>query len=295
MSSHVIAMLYGIIGSVLFNISKGMQRQGIGAFRELLAARREKRRPRCDRGFSTLIAVYVIGIILNNSLSFFAVLANRYAPSSYFTSMFGIGIIALIPYSAHFLHEPIHPVQYFGAVVLALGTLVLGYDGILRQEFNMANIDITAVWVFIAITLVITAILMRYAWHTRDPFIMGVVFGLFTGFSASLDPVLKGIGQNFGGGEGFLPIHPTGWIMFLVSFIFSTVSFLACQWIFARGIRASVLIPSQNCTYIVYPLFIQVVALPGFTLDKTTALGLLVTMLGIIMMQTMIIPEEQAS
>jgi len=281
-------MIYGIVGSVLFNVSKGMQRQSIDALSSIFSKRGkqpgEGRRPRSAKN----IILYATGFVLNNSLGFFAILANRYAPTSYFTSMFGLGIIALMLYSGIILKEPIHPLQYAGAVVLALGTLILGYDGIVREKMTMAGISLPAAGIVISASLLIGFFLLLYARRTRSLLVLGVIYGLLIGFAASLDPVLKGIGQNLGGGERYLPKLSLGWFIFLSSFLFATLSFAASQWIFSRGVRASVLIPSQNFAYIIYPIFIQAVSLPGFKLTGLTISGLFITILGIIIMQTMI-------
>jgi len=288
MSNSAIAMIYGIVGSVLFNVSKGMQRQSIDALSSIFSKRGkqvgEGRRPRSAKN----IILYTTGFVLNNSLGFFAILANRYAPTSYFTSMFGLGIIALMLYSGIILKEPIHPLQYAGAVVLALGTLILGYDGIVREKMTMAGISLPAAGIVISASLLIGFFLLLYARRTRSLLVLGVIYGLLIGIAASLDPVLKGIGQNLGGGERYLPKLSLGWFIFLSSFLFATLSFAASQWIFSRGVRASVLIPSQNFAYIIYPIFIQAVSLPGFKLTGLTISGLFITILGIIIMQTMI-------
>jgi drug/metabolite transporter (DMT)-like permease len=281
-------MILGIIGSVLFNVSKGMQRQSIDALSFFFPKRRKHPGAEGRPVSAKYVALYVTGFVLNNSLGFFAILANRFAPSSYFTSMFGVGIIALMLYSGIVLKEPIHPFQYAGAAVLAAGTLILGYDGIVRENLTMAGIDLPVALIVIVASLLIAFLLLLYAHRTHSLLVLGVVYGLVIGFAASLDPVLKGIGQNLGGGERYLPRLSLGWLIFLASFLFATISFGASQWIFSRGVRASVLVPSQNFAYILYPIFIQSVALPGFHLTGLTLSGLSVTVLGILLMQAMI-------
>ena len=291
MSNSAIALAYGIIGSVLFNVSKGMQRQSIDAlsffFPKNANGQREAQPPRSAKK----MALYATGFVLNNSLGFFAILANRHAPSSYYTSMFGVGIIALMLYSGFVLKEPIHPLQYAGAVVLTLGTLLLGYDGIVRENVNMGQINLPAAGIVIAASFLVGFALLLYAHRAGSLLVVGVIYGLLIGFTASLDPVLKGIGQNLGGGGRYLPKLSLGWFIFFSSFLFTTLSFVASQWIFSRGVRASVLVPSQNFAYIVFPIFIQAVSLPGFHLTGWTISGLLIIVLGIVIMQTMILRQ----
>ncbi|MBN2199849.1 MAG: hypothetical protein JW747_08390 [Candidatus Aminicenantes bacterium] len=285
MSGHVAAMAYGVLGTVLYHVSKGMQRQGIEAVSWIFFTRKKAGAAVRPRPSSKSTALYTAGFILNNSLGLFAILANRHAPASYFTSMFGLGVIALMLYSGLILKEPTRPLQYAGASVLAVGTLLLGYDGILRDQLSMAGIDLPAFGLVTGLTLAAVVLFLGPAHRSRNLVLLCVFYGLLTGLAASLDPVLKGIGQSLGGGARYLPRLPWGWFFFLLSFVFATLSFAASQWIFSRGGRASVLIPSQNFSYVVYPLLIQGIALPGFRLTALTAGGLAVTCLGFVLMQ----------
>ncbi len=285
MSNHALAMMYGVVGTILFNVSKGMQRQGIEAVSGIF--RRPKRTwwGARRRPSAKSIALYTGGFILNNSLGLFAVLANRHAPACYFTSMFGLGIIALMLYSGLILKEPTRPLQFAGAAVLAGGTLLLGYDGILHEQLSMSRIQLPIFGVILLVTLFIVLALLGWAHRRRSLIFLGVIYGIITGFAGSLDPVLKGIGQSHGGETGYLPSQSMGWFIFLLSFLFATLSFVASQWVFSRGVRASVLIPSQNFSYIVYPVVIVSLALPGFKLTALTMAGLAVTCLGFVLMQ----------
>ncbi len=279
-------MIYGIVGSILFNLSKGMQRHGIEALSCLSPKRAARRAGRRRPGASKKAALYATGFLLNNSLGFFAILANRYGPSSYYTSMFGAGLIALMLYAGIILKEPLRPLQYGGALVLTLGTLLLGYDGILRPEMTMAGVRLPAAGIILAASALGGLLILFRTRRKGGLTSLGIVCGLLIGFAAGLDPILKGIGQNLGGVDGrYLPRLPLGWVIFLSSFLFATLSFAASQWAFRRGIRASVLIPSQNFSYIVYPVLFQAAALPGFRITGLTALGLAVTVSGLLVMQ----------
>lgn len=278
-------MLLGVAASSLFHISKGMQRHGIEAVFSLSPRRRKEQVANGRSPSAGKTALYWFGFVLNNSLGLFSILANRYAPSSYFTSMFGLGLVALMLYSGFILKEPIRPPQYLGAVVLTVGTLILGLDGILRPPLTMAGVDLAAGGAVLAGSFAAGGFLIRLARGDGGRKRPGLVYGLLIGLSAGIDPVLKGIGQNLGGVRGFFPRLPLGWVFFLASFFFATFSFVACQWAFSRGVRASALIPSQNFAYITYPLLFQVLALPRFAMTSGTGLGLSVTTLGMVIMQ----------
>ena len=287
MSPHAIAMTFGVVASCLFHLSKGMQRHGIETVKSFSPKHRKERAAGVRPPSAGKTALYWSGFALNNSLGLFSILANRYAPSSYFTSMFGVGLIALILYSGLILKEPIRPMQYLGALVLTFGTLILGYDGIIRPPLTMAGVNLAVAGIVLAGSFAAGFLLIRIARGEGGRKRPGLVYGLLVGLSAGIDPILKGIGQNLGGVRGFFPRLPLGWVFFVASFFFATFSFIASQWAFARGIRASTLIPSQNFAYITYPLLFQTLALPRFSLTSWALLGLSVTTLGMVIMQAL--------
>lgn len=281
MWNKLIAMCFGIVGSVLFHISKCMQQHGIDIIRRLFRKKTASEILHVKK--KTLI--YSLGVFLNNTIGVLIILANRYAPASYYTSMFGFGLITLMFYSARILHEEIDKEEYFGSALVVIGTLTLGIDGIFRPELNMALIDLKPV-VYITITFfLITSFLIFCVFDKRSPLQTGIGFGIITGGCASLDPIYKSIGQTFGGTPGFLPDTSIGTVFFIVSFVFTTGAFFMTQYAFAKSARAAVLVSVQNCVYVIFPIFIQAVALPGFRFRIFTILGLISVSAGIFFMQ----------
>jgi hypothetical protein len=287
LSNPAAAMIFGFIGSTLFHLSKGFQRHGIEAL-ELFSTRKirreagEERPPKAGRK----TALYVTGLVLNNSLGLFSILANRYAPSSYFTSMFGLGLITLMLYSGFVLKEPIGRLHYSGAGVLVVGTLILGYDAVVRPPLSMGGVHLPAAGIVFGLTLILGGALIYSARKKHSLKTLGVICGSLVGLSSGMDPVLKGIGQNFGESGRFLPKVPAGWAIFLASFFFATFSIVVSQWAFKRGVHASIIIPIQTFSFITYPIMFQAVALPGFALTGRAVLGLSVTVLGMAIMRT---------
>ena len=247
MSHSAIAMAYGIVGSVLFHLSKGMQRHGIEAMpfqnRKPKDGRRVEAKPKSKKK----TAIYWSGFALNNSLGLCAILANRHAPSSYFTSMFCTGLIALMLYSGLILKETVKPIHYAGAVVLTAGTLILGYDGILRPKMTMADVHLPAAGIVLAVSFLLGGILYLVSRKKKKSTSRVLIVGFLIGLAACVDPILKGIGQNLGSDGGrYLPRLPLGWVIFLSGFFFATVSLVASQWAFSRGFHASTLIPGTR-------------------------------------------------
>ncbi len=64
--------------------------------------------------------------------------------------MFGIGLIALMLYSGIILKETDPPSQYLGALILTIGTLIFGFDGIFRPKMTMAGVDLTVAGIVLA-------------------------------------------------------------------------------------------------------------------------------------------------
>ncbi len=281
-SAPVAAMMWGLLSTSLLNLANAMQRHGIDIFDQIRTklniseeeAETDLKKP----------TIYIVGVLLNQTPPIWAILANATgAPPSYYTSTFGLGLVILLLYSTKILKEEIRPLEYVGAAILILGTLILGYDGIIRPELDMSLINITTAFIFIGVFSIAGIIGMVIGLKENDPKLIGILFGLFAGGLGCLDPVLKGIGQNYQEAGG-LPVDFIGWVIFLLSFLLGFLAFILTQWGFARKADASSLIPAFNSTFVVVPIIIQILALPGFDLHWITIGGLVVTVLGITIM-----------
>ncbi len=276
--------MFGIISTVLLHIAKAMERQGIEIFDQIKAKLTRQDVPEAAKGLKKP-TIYLVGFVLNNLTFLWMMLANMFGPSYLFTNMFGLGLIALMLYSAKILREPIQKVEYWGAAVIIAGSLILAIETIFARDplINYSTMNLGMAWIVIAVFMGIFGGLLVFSIKTRKG--VGVLFGLFAGGCGGLDPILKGIGQQIGGFSGFLPSTPEGWIAFLPSFIVSTLAFWVTQWGFARKARASVLVPCYNSCYIVLPIILNLVAWPGFGLFWSTYVGLILVLVGIILMQ----------
>ncbi len=275
-SDKLIAMLLGILGTTIFHLAKGMQRNGIEIFSPGQTFSGKK------------MAIYLFGIGINISLPVMIIFANTFAPTSYFTSMFGLGLVALMIYSEKILKEPIQRGEYIGATILILGTLLLGLDGILQTPQTMASMKTNHVWIFAAGYFFVVILSMAIARQSKKVNKIGLTFGFFTGAAAAFDPIFKGIGQSMGGGSNVVPLTSHGWIFYSLSFAFGAASFLVTQWAFAHKARASVVVPVHNSIMITMPILVQTLALPGFSLTILSILGMFLTIAGIVMMHLVI-------
>ncbi len=278
MEPTLAATLIGILATSQIHIAKGMQKYGISIFHFTPGESGSYPRSRRKRN------IYIGGIILNNLAFLWAIVANIFAPTSYYTSAFGFGLVVLMVFSELFLHEKHTALQHFGAVVIAAGTLLIGMGRHATGIPGMEQINSSTVVLFIAVYFPVLLVLLLSALisHTIKP--LGVIFGLITGGAAAIDPILKGIGQNAGMEMKLLPVDGQGWLYFAGSFIFGAVAFSFTQFGFFKKARASTLVAFHNITLITVPILLMKISLPGFFLTRSQIMGLSLVLIGIGMM-----------
>jgi len=283
MSNYLIAMLLGLIFSITFHISRGMQQQGI----KTLTFIKEKfsRKTSILNWKECRPAIYIWGVILSGSGVIWVVLAGKFAPASYFTSMYGVGLISMIWYSSKILKEKIDKWEYLGAGILIIGTVLIGIEGIFQPELNYANIKLNSIWWIVGVFTSCSLLALIWIRNKENLVFKSVIFGIFTGGTVSFDPIFKGIGQNLNHNSGFFPASSLGWIIFLFSLIFTTAAFWITQWGFSKNVHAALLIPIHNSMYIGFPILVQLVALPGYKIGFMSIAGLVFIMAGNLIMK----------
>ncbi len=229
--------------------------------------------------------VYILGLILHNTGPIWAILANRYAPPSYFTSMFASGMIVLMFYSKSVLDEPITRKMLLGSIILVSGTILLGVENITRGDISISNFNLSLVWLILGVTIVIGALSLQFVGKKKDIFSIAITGGIFGGIMGCMDPIFKGIGQNFGLEGSFFPSNPLGWVIFILSFGFGILTFLISQWAFYRDAPTSIYIPWFNTAYIIYPIMFQLLTLPGYSISYLTYIGVILVVYGIFLIQ----------
>ncbi len=281
---YLVAIIMGLVNTLMMNLAKGMQRHGIVIFDR-------KNKENVDSAQSgenkaKKPAIYIIGVIINQLPFVWIMISNIFAPYTYFTSMYGVGLVLLLWYSYKYLKESITKRKIIGAVILIIGTIILGVDGIIRPELEMSDINIVSSSIFIGVLIILAIIFVPLSIKTKKPFVIGIVFGIIGGSFQSLDAVIKGIGQSFGAETtGFFPSTPVGWIIFLISFLSGTFSFLLSQIGFSKKTDASVQVPVANSSFIVIPILIQTISLPGYNVTVLMVIGVVTVVAGILLMQ----------
>ncbi|MHA1451963.1 MAG: hypothetical protein ACTSRD_03780, partial [Promethearchaeota archaeon] len=121
---YLIAIIMGLVNTLLMNLAKGMQRHGIVIFDRKNKENTDSNQKEENKAKKP--AIYIIGVILNQIPFLWIMISNIFAPYTYFTSMYGIGLVLLLWYSHKYLKEAITKRKIIGAVILIIGTIILG-------------------------------------------------------------------------------------------------------------------------------------------------------------------------
>ena len=276
-SAWVIIVL-GVASTTQTHMAKALERQGIETwdlFRDRL-----RRSDREVEGRTRKPLIYGLGLALNYTTFIYHLFVTPLGgTTALYTSMYGMGLVVLLPYTMLVMKERISRLELAGAVAILLGTLIIGIEGISRPVLDMGQMDLG--WTVVAVGGLTGLGLVLILVGLRDgrPNAIGLAFGLGAGICGSLDPFLKGAGQSAGGGA-FTPGSAGGWAVLASSFLIGWLSWWITQWGFYRRARANVLVPAFNCTYIAVPVALQALLLPGYVLSWTTWLGLGLIMAG---------------
>ncbi|MFP4363449.1 MAG: hypothetical protein ACLFR1_06225 [Spirochaetia bacterium] len=277
MTDYAIAMAFGILGTGILHFAMILQKYGIVTLKHLLKKSKSESQPLPRR---RLIA-YIFGFILNNTLFIWIILANLFAPPTYYTSMFGTGLIILAVFARLFLNEEISKKGYIGLILITAGTIVIGISELFREQVAMSQINTLMVVVIVgaSLTAILAVILITYKMKNLKAF--AVSCGIYSGIAASMDSFLKGIGQNLGTSPSILPETWIGWVFFIVSFGLAASSFILGQWAFAKGANTSFVVPFQNALYISFPIFIQTMSIVDYQVGYPVIAGLIIIYSGI--------------
>ena len=277
MTSPLLGLLFGLINTTTLHLAKGMQRQGINTLRWGKLSVQERSGKHA--------AVYIVGVILNQSTPVWLILANRFSAPAYATGMFGVGLVFLLIYSSVVLKEPVLPVNYLGAMIVLGGTILFSIHSVGMGNLDVSLMNRRTVNVFITVYMAAATVVVLMGLRSRRGLVVGLTFGLFAGGAACLDPMLKAIGQNVSGMATLLPTELSGWIPFGLSFALGISAFIMVQIAFLRGARASVLVPFQSSLYVLIPVVVQLLALPGYVVTPVLVIGVACILAGIVLMQ----------
>ncbi|MCK4238344.1 MAG: EamA family transporter [Candidatus Lokiarchaeota archaeon] len=268
-----LGILFGLFNTIQLHLAKGMERYGIDIFSRDKSLKEKGKKP----------LIYVIGIILNYTLFIYQILGNAFSTATVFSSVFGIGVIILMIFSKYILKEKIKKIEYIGAVLIIIGTIVVGYTlfelEIYYQDIglNQSNIN----WVnFIIVMIIFSGIFIVFLFiSAKTTIAVSLIFGLVAGACGGIDNTLKHLGMI----EGFT-LHIFLNPIFLLSFLSGFFAFLITQWGFAKKAKASKLVPSYNSLYILLPVFLELLIIEGTMITPLQLISTFVIIIGVILM-----------
>ncbi len=279
MTNIPLVLIFGMLSSIQLHLAKALERQGIEVFEQI------KKKQLVEGGLKKPV-IYTVGVILNNTLFIWSTLAQPYGPPAVFSSMFGVGLVFLMIYAAWVLKETISRRELLGAAAILLGTLAIGYENVNRAaQIDRFTMNLTAFLLALGVWMAFSGSLILTANRSRNLKWIALAYGLLAGGLGSLEPFLKGVGQNYGGQASILPSTWIGTVIFAVSFLVGFLAFVVTQIGFAKKVRASLLVPTYNAAYIGLPILWQLILLPAYRLNALTAVGLLFLLLGVAAMQ----------
>ena len=256
----LLAMAIGVIGTSVIHLSKGFMRLGI-------SNRSSK--------------VYAIGVAMNFTNPLWVILANRFAPTVFYTSMYGLGLIPLLLFSRYQLNEQLHRRQYRGIAIIVLGTLIVGFGNLLGGKPSLYGANqslLIAVAGFWLIGAPLLSVLVRRVRVSIQEYF----FGITAGGMAALEALVKGFAQAGPTGSTFLPQTTVGWWLFGVSFLGAAGAFGMIQWSYLRSCRASMMGSLYDVSYVTIPLLLSAVLVDGAGLGVWSILGIACLVAGVL-------------
>ena len=284
-----LAMFFGLLGTFQLHLAKAMEKQGIEVFDQIKMKLIKSNSDFEKQENNRKSKIYILGMILHNSVWIWQLLGTSYGMASHVTSVFGLGLILLLIYSVKYLDEHLSKAQIVGAIILIFGTVLLGFDNLTQENFDRTNLNTEAALIFVSIFLFVGIISIRFALLKKDPFVTGILFGLFAGGCGTLDPVFKELGLMFksSGQHTIIPSDIIGWVLFVGSFIVGFLGLAFTQWGFYEKAEATVLVPVYNSVYVTFPILLQLITFPNYSLSMGSIYSIILIISGIYLMQGM--------
>jgi len=279
----LLLLLLGAAVSTQNHLAKALERQGIDALRQLGARLGGKKAP---AGGGRKPLIYTLGLLLNHTTFLYHLLVSPLGGNTaLYTSMYGVGLVALLAYARWVIGEESSRQETAGALLVLAGTLLVGLEGLSRPAQPMSGILFQEMAPVLVVLLAAVGALVYFGVSQSDLTLVSLVFGLGAGICGSLDPFLKSVGQAAGGAGKFIPGTGEGWLLLAFSFLIGEAAVVLTQWGYLRGARANLLVPALNCSYIATPVLLQLLLLPGYTLSAGSGAGLALIGAGILLLR----------
>lgn len=279
----VLGLLFGIVNTMVLHLAKAMERHGIEIFSRKKTFKQKGKKP----------LIYIIGFALNNTVFIWQILGTTFASAAVFSSVFGLGLILLMLYSHYILHEEIKTPELIGALLIVIGTTLIGFLYIIEPP-EAGVINYTNFFILLIFISVIFTILISYSWKTKIG--IALIFGAVAGTFGGMDNVFKRMGlssSNFL--EAFAGVFRLEIlsIIFVISFFLGLLALTLTQIGFAKGAEASKLVPMYNSLYITGPVIFELIIIEGATVSIGIILSIIVIIGGVFLMNIFKKNEEK--
>lgn len=279
----VLGLLFGIVNTMVLHLAKAMERHGIEIFSRKKTFKQKGKKP----------LIYIIGFALNNTVFIWQILGTTFASAAVFSSVFGLGLILLMLYSHYILHEEINPPELIGALLIVIGTTLIGFLYIIEPP-EAGVINYTNFFILLIFISVIFTILISYSWKTKIG--IALIFGAVAGTFGGMDNVFKRMGLS---SSNFLETFAGVFrleilsIIFVISFFLGLLALTLTQIGFAKGAEASKLVPMYNSLYITGPVIFELIIIEGATVSIGIILSIIVIIGGVFLMNIFKKNEEE--
>jgi len=287
--SVILGLIFGIVNTLVLHLAKAMERHGIEIFSRKKSFKEKGKKP----------LIYIIGFALNNTVVIWQIIGTTFASAAVFSSVFGLGLILLMFYSHYILHEEIDIPELIGAILIIIGTTMVGFFYIMEPQAT-GTINYVNFFVLILIMIILFFVLIWFSWKTKIA--VAFIFGAVAGTLGGTDNVLKRIGltsSNFiEAFAGVFQLELDSFI-FLFSFLAGFFGMILTQIGFAKGADASRLVPMYNSLYIVAPVLFELLIINGATLSIGIIISIIIIIVGVFMMnifkKTKVNPQKTTS
>jgi hypothetical protein len=270
----ILGLIFGIISTLVLHLAKSMERHGIEIFSRKKSFKEKGKKP----------LIYIIGFTLNNTIFIWQILGTTFASAAVFSSVFGLGLILLMVYSHYILHEELDKREYLGAILIIIGTTLVGIFYVIEPEI-IGTVNYLNFFILIIVLVILFVILIGFSWKTRIA--IAFIFGAVAGTLGGTDNVLKRIGLTssnfFEVLTGLFRLELDSFI-FLFSFLAGFFAMILTQIGFAKGADASRLVPMYNSLYIVAPIVFELLIVEGAKISIGIIVSVIIIIIGVFVM-----------
>ncbi len=263
LGTMIFAILFGLIGTLMLNLGKGIAKYGIN-----------KRKPEVGRKRTIFTLVWASGIVINIISALFTMIGTDLGIPSIIAALGGIGLTSLVLFSYFILDESLEPINNAGIVIIIIATF---FVGLFSQDINVVNYNVVALLSFVLIVPLIWTPLVIIS-VKRGFGYFGIIMGSLAGAMSGLAVVLIKIGLNTLKFVDFI----LGIFIIILAIFLASIATVFTQYGLVKA-KANLVVPSFNSFYIIVPLLCDFVVF-AVILNPVQIIGIISIIAGIILM-----------